>query len=237
MSSFLSTMKKHGLVCKVFGVVTHFLMIVSQMWATIICFDLAVTMYSSVAIATRNKAKTFKKYLAIAFTVPVPFVTTPVILNETGQVNVGYEEICWIQHFETRLWSYIAPIAVLYMFAFSALAISFWKIRATKKQTKKALESNRGHVGIVKIALKLVIGLGLIDIIGFVQLPGVELKEHNKVLSMIYTILRSLKGLFVCLLYLVNRKVLNLYKGWMPRNVLNNISMSSLSRTVTLATK
>ena len=223
----LSSDKGDEIRCKIWAISTHYMILVSQMWATIICGDLAVAIHS---ITSRNKAKTFKKYLIIAFTVPLPFVITPMILNETGQVNVGYKDICWIQHFQTRLFSYILPIAAFYISSWSALSITFWKIHTTKKQTKKALESNRGHVAIVKIALKLIIGLGLIDIIGFVQLPGYELKEYNMILSMIFDTSRSLKGLFVCSLYLFNRKILDLYRGRISRNCLLYTSPSPRDR-------
>ena len=215
--------------CKIAAISIHYFVLVSQLWATIICLDLAIAMHSSVSTASRNKVKTFKKYTVAAFLFPLIFIGIPLLLNETGYIIVGYTENCWMSDFLVRLSSYIIPIGVSYVVSFTALAFTFCKIRATERETKKALESNRTHVGILRIALKLVVGLGVIDAMGFVQFPGSQLVEYNMVLTLVTATLRSLKGVFVCLLYLANRKVWGLYRGTMSRSVSNKYGTTSKS--------
>ena len=219
--------------CKFLAFFSHYFLLVSQMWVVIICIDLAVAIHSSVAIKTsRNKVKTLSKYLAIACAFPLPFAGTPVILNETGQIKVGYQsETCWINHFETRLWSFIVPTGFVYLLAISSLISTFQKIYRIRQETKGILESNQRNVSLVQMALKMTLGLGIIDTIGFVQISGNKQTKLNFGLAIAFTAVMSFKGVFVCALYLVNVKVFNLYKRWFKKSIDTNSNSIELKLT------
>ena len=195
--------------CKYSGMMKHYLLLVSQMWVTIICFDLAMTMHSSISTTNRNKIKTFLKYLIIASLIPLIFVVLLITLDSIGYLNARYADICWIKDFKTRLWFYIIPTAILFLLAIAALLSAFAKIYQTKKDTDKTLGSNKCNVDLVKIAAKLLIGLGFMEILGYVQVPGNI--SINSILSIIYVAVRSLKGVFICVLFLFNKNVWRLY--------------------------
>ena len=162
--------------CKYSGMIKHYLLLASQMWVTIICFDLAMTMHSSISTTNRNKTKTFLKYLAIALLLtPLLFVTPAITLSSVGYIDSAYAEICWINDFKARLWFYITPSATLFVLAIVALLSTFAKIYQTKKDTSKTLGSNKCNVDLVKIAAKLLIGLGFMEILGYFQVL-----EHNQ---------------------------------------------------------
>ena len=221
--------------CESIVVLAHYFLLVSLMWVAIICVDLAVAMHSSVSVirSQTDKLKTLRRYLAIAFLVPVPFVVTPIILNETNQIEVGYKERCWILHFGARLGSSIIPTALVYLIAIGSLVTTFIKIHRTRKETKNILETNQTNVNLVKMALKMTLGLGIIDILGFIQIRDIELAEMNMGFSMVYSIVVSLKGVFVCVLYLANKKVFNLYKCWFKRSLgTQNISSTDTVHAV-----
>ena len=181
------------------------------MWVTIICFDLAMTMHSSISTTTRNKAKTFLKYLAISLTIPLLFVAPAITLDSIGEIDVGYGKDCWIKDFETRLWSYIAPTALMFVVAFSLLIKTVHRVYKTKRDANRTLGSRQGHSNTVRLAAKLAIVLALIELLNYIQIPGEA--TVTKSISIFLVTMRSLKGVFICFIFLFNKKVLNLYKG------------------------
>jgi len=195
--------------CKCIAILFHWLVLVSQMWITIICVDLALTIHSSVSVATRNKSKWLKIYFIVALATPLFFVVPTVILNETGVVDVGYKKECWIEDIETKTWSYIVPVTLQNLACTCLLIKTMRRIHIEKQANKKALGSSQQNVDIVKIALKLTIGLGLVEIIGVVRVNEPTLRL---VFGTLYNIVRSVKGVFVCLLYVANKRVILLYK-------------------------
>ena len=207
--------------CQALVVLAHYFLLTSLMWVAIICIDLAMAIHSSVTAirSPTNKTKTFKRYLTIAFLVPVPFVATPVILSGTKQMDIGYKERCWIQHFGARLGSYIIPSGLVYLAAISSLIKTLVKIHRFRKETKNILDTNQTSVNLVKVALKMTLGLGIIDILGFIQIQDEELTETNMVLAIVFSVVMSLKGVFVCVLYLLNRRVFNLYKCLFKKSI------------------
>ena len=228
----ISRRADHVTSCKYLGIRMHYFYLVSQMWVAIICLDLAKTFHSSVTMATNNKTKTFLKYCGIAFSLPLLFVLPSIILNETGNVKVGYNKTCWVTDTFTRVWSVIVPLAVLYLVSILALTKTLLKIHFAKKQTRKTLQSDQGNADLVRIALKLIVGLGFIDVVGYIQVPDEDLMTLNLIFSVLFVLVRSLKGIFVCILYLCNRKVWRLYKGGAKDRY--NASNASTCRNISL---
>ncbi|XP_066931044.1 uncharacterized protein [Clytia hemisphaerica] len=215
VSFFISdfSLLTHGLYansffCKYFGISLHYLLLVGHMWLTIICFDLKMAMHSPISTTNRNKTKTFLKYLVIALLTPLLIVATSITLDSVGYINAGYADICWIKDFKTRLWFYIIPTAISFVLAIVALLSTLMKIYQTKKDTSKTLGSDQGNVDIVKIAAKLLIGLGFMEILGYIGSPE---KVSSLIFSMCYVTVRSLKGVFLCVIFLFNKKVFRLY--------------------------
>ncbi|XP_066922044.1 uncharacterized protein [Clytia hemisphaerica] len=225
-------------LCRYFGILMHYLFLESQFWVAIICFDFALTMHSSISRSQRNKTKTLLKYLVIASTTPLLFVSPVVTLDILGDIEAGYEDICWIEDFEARLWSYIVPMGIQYSLITAILLKTFLKIRKTKKDCNITLENKQNNVNIMRIVLKLTIGLGLIEILGFLQIPGEKSRTLNLVLSIIYSTTRSLKGLFLCFLFVFNKKVLKLYRaGGMGRSARSMKFSTTLDKTIQCTTR
>ena len=92
------------------------------------------------------------------------------------------------------------------------LALCFSHLfRQEKSQRKKLKNSGRPDLNLAQIMLKLVIVLGLTEIIGFIQIPRDNQKESNKIVNslfaFLYTFLRSLRGVLVFFFYFGNEKV------------------------------
>ena len=198
--------------CKYIGILFHWLLLASQMWTTIICVDLAITIHSSVSMATRSKSKWLKIYFIVALVSPLLFVVPAVVLNETGVVDVGYRYKCLIQDLTTRIWSYIVPVALQNFVCVCLLIKTMRLVHVEKRESKKTLGSSQKNIGIVKIALKLTVGLGLIEVLGLVQVVKHNDMTVKLALATLYNIVRSLKGEFVCFLFVGNKKVIRLCK-------------------------
>ena len=80
-----------------------------------------------------------------------------------------------------------------------------------KKERSEILNSGSCNVEFVKMALKLIVGLGLIEIIGFIQ-TGESKSVFSIVRSLLYNLVRSLRGLFVFIIFVLNRRILKLYR-------------------------
>jgi len=211
--AFLLPIEPGSNACKIKGILLHWLLLVSQMWITIICVDLALAINSFTSVATRNKSKWFQIYFIVALVIPLLFVVPAVILNETGVVDVGYKHtFCWVEDLATRIWSYIVPVALQNLTCLCLLIKTMRRIHVERRANKRTLGSSQQNVDIVKIVLKLAVGLGLVEFIGFIQIVDRKELVLNSLLSILYAVTRSLRGAFVCFLYLCNKRVFNLYK-------------------------
>ncbi|XP_066931925.1 uncharacterized protein [Clytia hemisphaerica] len=198
--------------CYIIGVVLHWVLLAYQMWVAIICFDLAYSFHVSINSTYRNKKKTFIKYLCLAFGIPLIFVVPTLVFSLSGVIDAGYIKSCRTFNQTLRLAMYIIPIALLNVISFCVLLKTFRKIYIDKKETNKTLRGNQQDISVVKIALKLILGLGLIECIGFVRTEHLGSPLFDHIIQITYNVVRSLRGVFVFLVFIVNQKVWKLYK-------------------------
>ena len=67
-----------------------------------------------------------------------------------------------------------------------------------------------------QITLKLVLAYGVSELVGFVQLPWDDNQESqlvNSTFSLLYNVLRSLRGVVIFLIYVCKRSVLNRFQN------------------------
>ena len=103
---------------------------------------------------------------------------------------------------------------VLNMLSIGILVKTMINIYSEKKDTAQRFNSNQYDVNVVGIAVKLVIGLGLIEIVGFIQIKDGS-KTFNEINLFVYNIARSLRGLFVFVIFVCNKKAIQLLKNKM----------------------
>ena len=174
----------------------------------------------TVVTRERNMGK-FLKYCLFAFSVPTIIVLLTTIFNETGIVYIGCGNncICWIKDFATRIVSYIVPVAFTFIISGIALTYTILKVKVEDNRNQEALSnSGTNNISISKIAVKLVIILGLSESLGFIQIrssSGVLTHVQiifNSTFSMLYTVLRSFRGFMLWFIYICNSRVYNMYK-------------------------
>ena len=131
-----------------------------------------------------------------------------VILNETGIYDIGYGEnnTCFIYNFNPKLYFYIIPFGITFATTLTCFIAAIFYISKHERKTKKVLQnSGRSKTSVTSIALKLILALGIIEIVGIIQISKSSLSEgelmFNSVFSLAYTILRSLRGVILCFIY------------------------------------
>ena len=110
-------------------------------------------------------------------------------------------------------------------------------IRKQENEARKTLKgSSRQNKDLLAISLKIILTLGIIEIIGFVQISKEDLSENevmfNSTFAVLYTVLRSLRGLFLFMIYVVNKQKLKSIKKIIQMN--NKMSKHSQTSNTNL---
>lgn len=91
------------------------------------------------------------------------------------------------------------------MLCFIFTIFFIWK--QEDKIRKSLKDSERSNRGITCIALKLIVALGIIEVVGLIQISKSSFSQtqnelvFNSVFSVTYTVLRSFRGVILCLIY------------------------------------
>ena len=217
-STFLVATQVNGVKkwCRALSVLLHLFLLVAYHCVLYLAFDLAVT-FGGVN-KYFSKVKRLMQYLIVVYVIPSLFVIINVTLDHTGAAHIGYGDngICWIGGFYAKVFSYIVPIAVIFMSATCCLFFTVFKIKRSETASKKMLGKGRtSSVNVTAVALKLTLILGVIELLGFVQIVKSNLSEEeeifNSVFGFLFTCCRSLKGIMLFVVYICTNKVKKLY--------------------------
>ena len=213
-------------LCKAIGIILHWSLLTAQMWVIVIAIDLASKFGVLTVVSRERNTKPFFRYCIFAFIVPTVIVVITLLLNETSTSYVGYGDhgVCWIKDFNARIFSYIVPIAFGFLLSVTTIVFTIYKIRLAENESKQLLsKSGRNKVNISKIALKLVVILGVTEMLGFIQIRKEILTENeqmfNSTFAMVYTILRSFRGMMLWFVYVCNSRIWGMYKQYMRDKV------------------
>ena len=194
--------------CKVVAIFLHWALLSAQGWTAVIAFDV-LSKFGSVALAlTKRNSKRFVQYCSLAYVLPSIIVILTVILNETEVYGIGYGEnnICFIYFFYPKLFFYIIPFAITFATTLACFTAAIFFISKHERKTKKVLKNSaRNKTSVASIAFKLILALGIIEIVGLIQISKTSLSENelifNSVFALTYTIIRSLRGVILCFIY------------------------------------
>ena len=196
------------LACKVIAIILHWALLSAQVWTAVIAFDL-LSRFGSVALALRKKSSIrFCRYCLVAYLLPLIILVLTVTLNETSTYDIGYgkRNTCFIYNFYPKLYFYIIPFAIAFVSTVLCFIFTIFFIWKHEDKIRKSLkDSERSNRGIACIALKLIVALGIIEVVGLIQISKSSFSQNelvfNSVFSVTYTILRSFRGVILCLIY------------------------------------
>ena len=205
--------------CKSLAVVLHWSLLCTQFWGLVLVSDLSIHLMRA---QTQSSAFTLKKLFMKFLVCLLPaasIIFICVALEESNTLKIGYglNEVCWITSFYPRLGFYLIPSNLAFIASLVLLFVTFRHLYQQEKNQRKTLkDSGRLNRNLAQIALKLIVVLGSAEVIGFIQIPKSDLSEGEKILNLVfallYTIVRSCRGIFVFYLYLGNEKALKFYK-------------------------
>jgi len=90
--------------------------------------------------------------------------------------------------------------------------------RKENNRRKQLRDSGRNEVNLVGIATKLIVLLGIVEIVGAIQIVKAHRLNENELIfnatfSLLYSLIRSLRGCLIFLLYLGNKKTLKIFRA------------------------
>ena len=212
--------------CKLTGVMLHWGLLSAQLWTAIIAFDQLsrIGLVSSTIVHTNFVRLT--KYCTIAYITPTIIVVITVLLDIYHVLNIAYGKynVCFIYGLHSKIYFYIIPFATIFLITLSFLIYTMYFLWKSEKEARKVLrESGRHNIDLLSIAFKLILTFGIIEIVGFIQIAKQDLTENeltfNSVFAVLYTILRSLRGLWLFLIYLCSGRKARLLRSRWKNNI------------------
>jgi len=220
--------------CAVFGVFLHYFALSTQIWAGIVAFDIWSTFHGrGRGMRSVKTNKRFHIYCVIGFGVPLVVVLTCAIIELVGKVDFGYglNGICWIAVFMPRLVTYILPMVVITMFNVTVLSYTIIMICKQSRKSKKLLKKSGGQdVSLARMAMKLIILLGALEMLGLVQIKGATMQDSrvvNSVFRIVFATARAFRGVFIWILYIVSQQVFDVYREIRSQGSLRTTTRSS----------
>lgn len=197
-------------LCSVIAYLLHYTLLSAQLWTAIISFEIMMTLRHGNSHRSINFYRTFIWYCTVVYGVPFITIFATSILDSTKLVNIGYggNGICWISDQYYRIFLYLVPVVCISLFDIAVVISVVLHIYLHRKRTDQLLNKtsvvNSKEATILRTFLKLIFLMGLVELIGFVQLP-VNLETWKAAVHVtvqfMYVVVRAFRGLFVWALY------------------------------------
>ena len=219
-------MRNHNFACKLTGIFVHWGLLASQLWTTIIPFDLLLKVRSVSAGIIKAITVRIAIYCVIAYLTPTVIVSATVILDIYQIINMGYGEndICLIKDYHSYLYFVIIPFAAMFLLTILFLIHSLFYLWKREREARRVLKnSGRRNNNLLLISFKLTLALGLIEFIGLIRIRKKDLTQNelvfNTISLVIFIILRSLRGLWLFLIFVCSQKNLKLLRPiWIKKS-------------------
>ena len=211
--------------CKVIAIILHWALLATQVWTAVTAFNV-LSKFGSVALAlTKKSSKQFCQYCLIAYLLPSIIIVLTITLDETSVYDIGYgkRNTCFIYNFYPKLYFYIISFAITFVSMVACFIFTVFFIWKHEGKTRKSIKDSRwNNRGITGIALKLIAALGIVEVAGLIQISKSIFSESqlifNSVFAVIYTILRSFRGVILCFIYGRSKENLKRMKSKVKRS-------------------
>lgn len=203
--------------CKLVAISLHYFLLLVQVWTVINAYEI-YRVFTSPTRCRQWSRKRFCFYFFFASLTSATVVVAMVMIDEmVPGMDVGYGKngICFVNQLYAKVGGYICIVAFVTVSSLFMLVSVIVKIHKQTVMTKQVLRSTGGlDLNIAKIAVKLTLLVGFVEIIGFAQIPrpseGWQV-FFNGAVALSFTFLRSLRGLFIWMMYIATKKVFKLY--------------------------
>lgn len=224
-------------VCKWFGIMLYWSLITVCGWSVVVAVDIgkrfAMTFLS---VGDDDPMKTLYKRIAYNLSFTCTVAVTVIVLNETGTLDFDFKTNCWIGQYKALLAFYFVPMLLVYFLCLVMLITVLWSLNQAHKRNKKVLKDTKHKDNaLLSIGMKLIVILGITECLGLIQIRKMNLNESeaalNATFGLIYNLTRSLRGVLIFAVYLMNERTLKLIKSphHQTKGTINTIHLSTSS--------
>ena len=191
--------------CTIIAAVLHYSFLAAFFWINVMSFDICRT-FSQETVSVGNKRKKFVSYSIYGWLTPFFIIVLSVIVNWTPGVEEMYrpgyaEGLCWITERVALLIFFGAPLALILSINIILYSLTIRKLILIAKTTK-VVQQNKENKHRFALYVKLSVIMGLTWIFGFIATMTDE-----QVLWYVFIVLNSLQGAFICISFVITKKV------------------------------
>ena len=217
-------------LCKAIAIVIHYGFLAYFFWMNIMAFDIfrAFSGTKSHSLSGSDAKRKFLFYSLYAWLSPLGIVLLAMIFDFTKvqAVMPDYgKAFCWFGNQSGLLIFFVLPVACLLFADIVFFTLTVRQIHLVKESTK-GITKNKGEQQRLGLYVKLAIIMGLTWILGFVASL-----IQSTVVWYIFVVLNSLQGLWICLTFICNSKVINLIRGRYTKYRLSTSQSDRSSKT------
>lgn len=211
-------------LCKTIAVIVHVGLVMTQFWCTTIAYDLMSSFTNYSLIPASKKPHRFRFYCIFTNVVTSIIVLVAFLLDKFNCVLTGYgsNRICMPHEFYGRLFFYIIPTIVSFACSIIFIIIAISNLHTENKKDKRVLKhSGRKNMNVLLFALKVILIVGISEGIGFIQIVGSNQSDSDlifdDIFALVYSLVRSLRGAILLVVFVSKRDVLRVYEKRMLR--------------------
>ncbi|XP_012391336.1 adhesion G protein-coupled receptor E5 isoform X6 [Orcinus orca] len=192
-----------GLRCRLVAAMLHYCFLAAFCWMSLE----GVELYFLVVRVFQGQGLRKRWLCLIGYGVPLFIVAVSAAIKSQGY---GRPQYCWLDHANGFLWSFLGPVTFIVLCNAVIFVITVWKL------TQKFSEINPDIKKLKKARVLTITAIAQLFVLGCTWVFGLFLFDQRSwVLCYTFSILNSLQGLFLFVLYcLLNKKVREEYRRW-----------------------
>lgn len=194
-------------LCKAVGITVHFFLLAYFASISVCTFHMMRSIGNLQLINADNR-RTFLFYLSFSYITPILVIGLNIALRmwQTKDIGYGGNGVCFLNDRTSVTWSVIVPLSCICSLNVVFFIKTVYNIRSTPKILRST--SHRTNKGDIIIYFKL---FSITGITWLLQL--VDLLFPMSFLSVGFSILNVLQGVFIFVSYICNSRVVTLYRG------------------------
>ena len=201
-------------LCVSVAIILHLFFLAQFSWMTILSVEISLTLYRGIRLrrpptAKRNR-RTFALYLLLGWSIPAIIVVISVAVNFApstshlvlyGRLEDGTDGLCWINHTNSAIVSFLVPIIIsIVVNSILLLIITVVLMRALLNQI--GLSTSNTPYAYIRVYAAVFFTSGVTWLFGFLALLlGKDWAWYP------FIVLNSIQGLALCLAFLLTKKV------------------------------
>ncbi|XP_036362130.1 uncharacterized protein LOC118764985 [Octopus sinensis] len=225
-----SQVTKSTVLCKSLAIMMHYLFLATFFWMNVMSFDAWYTFSGFKQLRSSGKnTKRLVLYSLYGWICPLVIVTISLVFEYTPGNHISPEYgngICWITNGNGLLWLFATPVLLLLCLNILAFILTSRGLYMARKLSSKYLRKRNKLEFLIYIKLCFVMGLTWIFAFFY---AFTRIDEF----SLLFCILNSFTGLFICLSFLftkiVCRRLLKKVHKFQKRSPTKSMALSSTS--------